>query len=357
VEAGCAANGAAGRRHGARTEAGCCCWLLIAAAGCSCPALRPATDGSWFPDMVHLRQQRAAVHLCVVGDVFCDISATGLTALPRWGGDVAVERPIRMLPGGSGLNSAVLLASLQREYCRGKLNVLAGSRTRHAPGVHTVLYAPLSDDAFGTLIRSKAREAGVALVPVRVRAGAGTGRTAGAEQPGTGVCVVLGGWTDAARTRLDRTFVTHYGVVGAMCAADLPPEATAAADHVHISGYYNFKTLGYAGCAEIFARARAGGGGTSLCAQYDSREVWDGIPQLCRDGLLDLLFVNEDEAAALTGRRVREVGGGIDEAAAEAAGLSLVSMGAGLVVVTLGASGAVALGEPGVSILKSVDID
>ena len=35
--------------------------------------------------------------------------------------------------------------------------------------------------------------------------------------------------------------MTHYGVVGAMTAADLDLPALCAADHVHISGFYNFK--------------------------------------------------------------------------------------------------------------------
>ena len=42
--------------------------------------------------------------LAIIGDVFCDLTATGMAGLPEWGGDREVVSPIRMLPGGSGLN-------------------------------------------------------------------------------------------------------------------------------------------------------------------------------------------------------------------------------------------------------------
>lgn len=48
--------------------------------------------------------------LAILGDVFCDLSAVGITGgLPDWGGDRAVDAPIQMLPGGSGLNSCFQL--------------------------------------------------------------------------------------------------------------------------------------------------------------------------------------------------------------------------------------------------------
>ena len=56
----------------------------------------------------------AARTLAIIGDAMCDLSATGLTdGLPEWGGDRVAPNPIEMLPGGSGLNSAVLLAAIQ----------------------------------------------------------------------------------------------------------------------------------------------------------------------------------------------------------------------------------------------------
>ena len=59
----------------------------------------------------------APKQLAIIGDVFCDLSATGLSGLPSWGGDAAVASPIRMLPGGSGLNSAVQLSAFQAVRC------------------------------------------------------------------------------------------------------------------------------------------------------------------------------------------------------------------------------------------------
>ena len=55
------------------------------------------------------------------------------------------------------------------------------------------------------------------------------------------------------------------------------------------------------GLADTLAAVRAAGATTSLCSQYDSNELWDGIGDLCAAGLLDVVFVNEDEAAGISG--------------------------------------------------------
>ena len=101
------------------------------------------------------------------------------------------------------------------------------------------------------------------------------------EPPGTGTCMVLSGYIDSARTQIDRSFVTHYGVIGAMEVDHLDKNVLAAgSDHMHIAGYYNFKRLqgatGQDSTEKLLQLLRANGATTSLCAQYDASERWDG---------------------------------------------------------------------------------
>jgi ribokinase len=65
----------------------------------------------------------------------------------------------------------------------------------------------------------------------------------------------------------------------------------------------------------------------------------DGIPDLCP--LLDIVFVNEDEAAAISGVAVP------DAAAAEPAARWFNARGCGLAVLTLGSEGALATAKGG----------
>ena len=79
--------------------------------------------------------------------------------------------------------------------------------------------------------------------------------------------MVLSGW-DAAKKKADRCFVTHYGVIGALTAAEVDvqcAEKLCAADHVHIAGFYNFKALCEVGSGldRILAACRAAGCTTS----------------------------------------------------------------------------------------------
>lgn len=278
--------------------------------------------------------------LAIIGDVFCDLSATGMAGLPQWGGDREVASPIRMLPGGSGLNSAIQLASYQTDPARDAI-------APHGAGVHTVLHAALGHDSFCDFLQDQAAAAGVDMRKISVSpepSPDGDGRVGVQAAPGTGVCMVLSGWVDSAMSKMDRCFVTHYGVVGELRAASLDVEALCAADHVHISGFYNFKNLQEDKCAgliEVLHACKAAGCTTSVCAQFDSSEVWGGIPELCP--LMDIVFVNEDEAAAISGVAMDTV----DAAAAVPAARWFNEKGAGLAVVTLGKEGALAMARDG----------
>jgi hypothetical protein len=98
--------------------------------------------------------------------------ATGMVGMPQWGGDVAVQSPVQMLPGGSGLNSSIALAAFQRDGDRDK--IVGAERS----GVETTLHAPLAEDAFGAFLRDGAEQAGVDLQAVALpdQPEMGTGR-------------------------------------------------------------------------------------------------------------------------------------------------------------------------------------
>ncbi len=259
-----------------------------------------------------------------------------MAGLPEWGGDREVASPIRMLPGGSGLNSAIQLTSYQSDSNRDAI-------APNGAGVVTVLHAALGDDSFCDFLQERAGAAGVDMRKISVSPEPNSSNEGQAEvkaAPGTGVCMVLSGWVDTALSKMDRCFVTHYGVVGELRAAELDVEALCDADHVHISGFYNFKNLQEDNCAgliEVLQSCKAAGCTTSVCAQYDSQEVWGGIPELCP--LMDIVFVNEDEAAAISGVAMAT----INAVAAVPAAQWFNEKGAGLAVVTLGKEGALAM--------------
>lgn len=274
--------------------------------------------------------------LAIIGDVFCDLSATGVTGLPEWGGDREVASPIRMLPGGSGLNSAIQLASYQSDPRRDAI-------APNGAGVHTVLHAALGHDTFCEFLQEQAAAAGVDMRKISVSPELkpdGKEAQEGDMVPGTGVCMVLSGWVDSNMSKSDRCFVTHYGVVGELRSTELDVEALCAADHVHISGFYNFKNLQEDHCAgliEVLQACKAAGCTTSVCAQYDSQQVWGGIPELCP--LMDIVFVNEVEAVAISGVGMDVV----DATAAVPAARWFNEKGAAVAVVTLGKEGALAM--------------
>ena len=183
-----------------------------------------------------------------------------------------------------------------------------------------MLHAALGHDSFCDFLQERAAAAGVDMRKISVSPEPkqrDDGQADVEATPGTGVCMVLSGWVDSTKSKSDRCFVTHYGVVGELRATALDVDALCSADHVHISGFYNFKNLQEDNCAgliEVFQACKAAGCTTSVCAQYDSQEIWGGIPDLCP--LMDIVFVNEDEAGAISGIEMDSVNAAAAVAAA-----------------------------------------
>jgi sugar/nucleoside kinase (ribokinase family) len=98
----------------------------------------------------------------------------------------------------------------------------------------------------------------------------------------------------------DRSILTALGTIGQVRVSDIPPPMVSASAHVHVGSY--FLQRGLRGDLKAFYRAcRSQGIGTSLDPNYDPHGDWgEGLSDLL--GHVDVLFCNEQEAAAISGR-------------------------------------------------------
>jgi len=178
-------------------------------------------------------------------------------------------------------------------------------------GLETALVSIVGDDPLGRFMLDALAERDVDVSGVVVRAGARTGVT---------VVLVRGS---------DRAMLTAPGTITELTPELVDRRLLSAARHVHVSSYFLHDGL-RPGLADLLREARETGASTSVDPNWDPREEWDG-------GLLDLLgeitilFMNADEARRIA--RLEDV---------EEAGRALAG-DERLVVVKLGAEGAVAL--------------
>lgn len=136
------------------------------------------------------------------------------------------------------------------------------------------------------------------------------------------------GITVAITSPTDRALVSFLGSINALTPGDLPPQALAGFDHVHISSFFLQDRLA-PGCATVFARAHQAGLTTSLDPGFDPSERWDsGLRAVLEH--VDVFFPNEVELAGLSGC----------EDPAE--GLRRLDNGRTLMVAKLGAGGTMA---------------
>ena len=233
---------------------------------------------------------RAAV-VCA-GIVVADVFVPPLARLPGPGELVATEDFV-VETGGCAANAAIALARL---------------------GVRAAVVAKVGDDLFGEFVRHELSAAGVDVTGVGFVAGLGTSKS---------VIVPV--------TGEDRRFIHTFGANAALSAADLAPALAAAPEVIYVGGFLALPALSQ---DELAAQLRS-------ARQAGSRVVFDVVAPSGRAlspddvaGVLpevDYFVPNDDEAAALTGesdpRRQVE---------------SLLELGAGTVVVTMGERGLVA---------------
>ena len=152
----------------------------------------------------------------ILGDIFCDIAALGLKDMPKWGGDVFGS--IKILPGGSGLNSTRHAANYAR---------LSGK------SVSNVLFSACGDDTWGNMCRESLNQP---LIVSRVVT----------SSYATASCLVLSGPSD-------RAFVTDKGCLAYMSATWFDEQELLTGDHLHSAGYFTCDVL-QGEVAELFRK-------------------------------------------------------------------------------------------------------
>ncbi|NUP82241.1 MAG: carbohydrate kinase family protein [Nonomuraea sp.] len=184
-------------------------------------------------------------------------------------------------------------------------------------GANVAFAGVVGDDWLGDFVLDRLRERGVDT-------------THCVRRPGrrTGMSIVLS-------SHGDRSILTFPGEIGRLAAADVAPQALAAARHVHVSSYFLQQDL-WEGLPGLFRAARERGATTSVDPNWDPSRSFDrGLPALLP--LVDYLLPNEAEA-----QRIAATGPGatVEEAAATLAALGTT------VVIKRGADGAL-LRSPG----------
>jgi sugar/nucleoside kinase (ribokinase family) len=239
--------------------------------------------------------------VCVVGNLCTDLILRGVQTLPAWGTEVTAKDRVVASAGQAGY-LAMALAAL---------------------GSAVSVVSAVGGDDDGESIRADLAAAGVDISAVAVVPGSATALSVAIVRPDG-----------------ERSFVSHFGSPGAFTAADIERhwasvEQSRAACLV---GLFNLPGLDAESVQAMLARLRRAGTTTVLDPGWDPagwppetlRAVHRWLPET------DLLLVNRDEAAAMTGT-----------AGVEAAAAALVAAGSGTVVVKCGPDGSYAarLGE------------
>jgi len=227
--------------------------------------------------------------VCVVGEINPDLILYGLPKQLKPEEETLVDG-FRLTLGSSSAIFAHNLAAL---------------------GTRVAIASKIGDDAFGKMAVDWLSSAGVDLSRVR-RAANGTG---------TGLSVIL-------NQPEHRFILTYPGTMFELGLTDLDLDFILSARHFHVSSYFLHRAL-RPHMVELFRKAKAAGLSTSLDTNDDPEGKWT------RDLLevlpfVDILFPNEREA--------KKIAGADDLQSA----IVLLSRACRLVVVKLGASGAIA---------------
>jgi sugar/nucleoside kinase (ribokinase family) len=238
----------------------------------------------------------SGLDLLVVGDCNPDLVLRGGDVEPAFGQVERIVDEAELTIGGSGAIAACGAARL---------------------GLATALASVVGGDPLGRFMLDALTQRDVDVSGVIERAEARTGVT---------VVLVRGS---------DRAMLTAPGTITELTPELVDRRLLRAARHVHVSSYFLQDGL-RPGMADLLREARRAGATTSVDPNWDPSEQWDG-------GLLDLLdettilFVNAEEAKRI---------GRADDVEEAAQGLS--RDGTVLVVVKLGAAGALAVESDGV---------
>lgn len=183
-------------------------------------------------------------------------------------------------------------------------------------GLRTAFAGAVGDDALGRFMLAVMAERGLETSGVRID-----------PHVPTGASVILSGPTD-------RAILTAAGTTPLLRVADVPDALVARARHLHAGSFFLLDAA-RPDLPRLFAAARAGGATTSFDCNWDPRETWDGgVRALLAE--TDVFLPNAAEATRITG---------VDDV--EAAARALAALGPRVVVVKLGAEGALAVTAAG----------
>ncbi len=234
--------------------------------------------------------------VCVVGNLNKDLILRGVEQLPEWGTEVTARDRVLVTAGQAGY-LAMALASL------GSAVIVVGS---------------VGDDGDGETIRADLARAGVDVSAVDVVRGSPTGLTVAIVRPDG-----------------ERAFVSHFGSLSSFNAEDVQRhwDSVEQSRAACLVGLFNLPGLDAGAVQAMLARLRETGTTTVLDPGWDPggwqpatlRALYRWLPEV------DLLLVNQDEAAAMT-----------RAAAVEDQAEALVSAGVGTVAIKCGPDGSYA---------------
>jgi len=236
-----------------------------------------------------MKKRSAGKGVIVIGELNIDAVASGLTEVPRMGGEILASE-FRLTLGSASAIFACGVAKLGHEV---------------------TFIARVGSDYFGRFCLSALREAGVS-----------TRHISRDKDLKTGVTISLS-------TRHDRALVTYPGAIAALGPDDVNRSRLKGHSHLHMTSYF-LQTRLQASFPQIFREARELGLTTSFDPNSDPAQSWNNsIREVFT--YTDLLFVNKAEALALT--RTRTVN----------AALKALGQDVSCAVIKLGTNGAIAI--------------
>jgi sugar/nucleoside kinase (ribokinase family) len=180
------------------------------------------------------------------------------------------------------------------------------------------------DDVFGRFMLDEMSKRNVDVSNVIVRSGGQTG-----------LSVIL-------NNQSDRAILTHLGLIAELQTSVITDNLLAQARHLHVASYF-LQTKLQPDLPNLFHRAHSLGLTTSLDTNYDPSEQWLGFDELL--SVTDVFLPNKTEALSIT-----------KSSDVESASRQLAQKSK-LVAVKLGAQGALACDQAGISKSASISVD
>jgi sugar/nucleoside kinase (ribokinase family) len=237
-------------------------------------------------DTSSTRAPSTSVRVALLGDIFVDLQAHGVSGLPAWGED-RMASAVHLLPGGSCANTARHLASIARSsFC-------------------VSLFSTLGDDELGRHFLRRVIEEGLLHEPhATLRLLPGVPQSC---------CLILSGVRHvpaadgaASAAEADRAMVSCYSSTSRLSVPECSPALDRGGwDVLHLGGYFNCPQLHSDDLLRLCGCVRASGGVVSFDPQFDASERWEGQADHLARLLphVDVMLLAEAEAAGIAGRR------------------------------------------------------